>query len=183
MRMEKYNIPMNTKNLARRFECIRDQQIPLTEEVLRDYIQLHDGLSSLEASPASLSTQVEWEVLWLILEYLIHTFLVTVLAIFFVPTSLGTSIFGMNINELNGNGQALWVFITTIALIVVVTLMDDMGFHVPISKVQYAPKRPLQARVEALANEISMLSAAYLPRTDYLGLEIWDHPLPRLLCL
>ena len=51
------------------------------------------------------------------------TVLVTVLAIFFVPISLSTSIFGMNINELTGQGQPLWVFVLTSIFILVSTLL------------------------------------------------------------
>lgn len=38
---------------------------------------------------------------------------VTILAFIYVPLNLATSLFGMNIQQLNGNGQNLWVFFTT----------------------------------------------------------------------
>ena len=37
----------------------------------------------------------------------------TLLAFVYVPLNLATSIFGMNLQQLNGNGQSVWVFITT----------------------------------------------------------------------
>ncbi|KAL9618824.1 MAG: hypothetical protein Q9160_006483 [Pyrenula sp. 1 TL-2023] len=49
--------------------------------------------------------------------------IVTVLAIFFVPISLSTSIFGMNINELNAEGQSLKVFVGTMIWIFAATLL------------------------------------------------------------
>lgn len=39
--------------------------------------------------------------------------LVTILAFIFVPLSLATSIFGMNLQELNDEGQPTWVFLAT----------------------------------------------------------------------
>ena len=45
---------------------------------------------------------------------------VTILAFIYVPLNLATSIFGMNLSELNGSGKELWVFLTTaiIALLI-----------------------------------------------------------------
>ena len=46
---------------------------------------------------------------------------VTILAFIYVPLNLATSIYGMNIKQLNGNGQTVWVFVVTamIALIII----------------------------------------------------------------
>lgn len=49
----------------------------------------------------------------------IHT--VTVLAFVYVPLNLATSIFGMNIQQLNRNGQPIWVFLITTVVAVLVT--------------------------------------------------------------
>ena len=38
---------------------------------------------------------------------------VTVLAFIYVPLNLATSLFGMNIQQLNGSGQQIWVFFVT----------------------------------------------------------------------
>ena len=47
--------------------------------------------------------------------------LVTVLAFIYVPLNLATSIFGMNIQQLNQNGQTIWVFFTTAVVALVLT--------------------------------------------------------------
>lgn len=46
---------------------------------------------------------------------------VTILAFVYVPLNLATSIFGMNLSELNGSGQELWVFLTTAVIALVIT--------------------------------------------------------------
>lgn len=46
---------------------------------------------------------------------------VTILAFVYVPLNLATSIFGMNIEQLNGSGQRLSVFITTAVVTLAVT--------------------------------------------------------------
>ena len=43
---------------------------------------------------------------------------VTVLAFVYVPLNLATSIFGMNLSELNGSGKKLWVFLATAVIAV-----------------------------------------------------------------
>ena len=46
---------------------------------------------------------------------------VTVLAFIYVPLNLATSIFGMNIQQLNGSGQQIWVFFTTAVAALLIT--------------------------------------------------------------
>lgn len=46
---------------------------------------------------------------------------VTVLAFFYVPLNLATSIFGMNIQQLNGSGPRIWVFFTTAIAALLIT--------------------------------------------------------------
>lgn len=46
---------------------------------------------------------------------------VTVLAFVYVPLNLATSIFGMNLQQLNNNGQQIWVFIITAVAAILVT--------------------------------------------------------------
>ena len=46
---------------------------------------------------------------------------VTVLAFIYVPLNLATSIFGMNLSELNGSGKSLVVFIATAVIGLVIT--------------------------------------------------------------
>lgn len=50
--------------------------------------------------------------------------LVTLLAFIFIPLSLGTSIFGMNVQEINGSGHGIWVFVvTTTGLLVIAVIL------------------------------------------------------------
>ena len=48
-------------------------------------------------------------------------FKVTILAFIYVPLNLATSIFGMNIQQLNGSGQQLWIFFTTALAALLIT--------------------------------------------------------------
>lgn len=50
-----------------------------------------------------------------------YSVLVTVLAFVYVPLNLATSIFGMNIQQLNQSGQNIWVFFVTAVVALVVT--------------------------------------------------------------
>ncbi|KAI1353267.1 hypothetical protein F5Y01DRAFT_64419 [Xylaria sp. FL0043] len=103
------------KDLVRRFGCI-ERQISRTEALARDYLQHQVGMLSLEESRSSIKQAKA------AFEEGKRTKLITVLAIFFVPISLSTSVFGMNIHELNDSGQSVWVFILTTALIVAATI-------------------------------------------------------------
>ena len=47
---------------------------------------------------------------------------VTVLAFIYVPLNLATSIFGMNIYQLNESGQSFWVFLITTLVMMLVTV-------------------------------------------------------------
>ena len=47
---------------------------------------------------------------------------VTVLAFIYVPLNLATSIFGMNIHQLNQSGQSFWVFLITALVAMLVTV-------------------------------------------------------------
>ena len=47
--------------------------------------------------------------------------LVTILAFVYVPLNLATSIFGMNVQQLNQNGQNIWVFFVTAFVALLVT--------------------------------------------------------------
>ncbi|KAI0545454.1 hypothetical protein F4679DRAFT_561015 [Xylaria curta] len=137
------------KNLVERFGCI-EREIARTEALARDYLQHHVGMFSLEESRASIKQAK------IALEESKRTKLITVLAIFFVPISLSTSVFGMNIHELNENGQSLWVFILTTVLIVAATMII-WGFMYQLQKYNSLPKdrskiegEPWSARSAAL---------------------------------
>lgn len=47
--------------------------------------------------------------------------IVTILAFVYVPLNLATSIFGMNIQQLNESGKSLWVFLVTAFVTLAVT--------------------------------------------------------------
>ncbi|GAP83104.2 putative magnesium transport protein transmembrane region [Rosellinia necatrix] len=104
------------RDLTKRFGYI-DKEINRMEALARDYLQHHIGMFGLDESRASIKQAK------VALEESKRTKLVTVLAIFFVPISLSTSIFGMNIHELNENGQSLWVFILTTVVVTTATMM------------------------------------------------------------
>ena len=46
---------------------------------------------------------------------------VTVLAFVYIPLNLATSIFGMNLSELNGSGKSIWVFLCTATIALLTT--------------------------------------------------------------
>ncbi|KAI1734578.1 hypothetical protein F4680DRAFT_453856 [Xylaria scruposa] len=140
------------RNLVERFGCI-EKEIARTEALARDYLQHHVGMFSLEESRASIKQAK------VAFEESRRTKLITVLAIFFVPISLSTSVFGMNIDELNASGQSLWVFILTTVLIVAVTMIL-WGFMYQFQKYNSLPKdgekegKPWSTRSAALCELI-----------------------------
>ena len=50
-----------------------------------------------------------------------HIAAVTILAFLYVPLNMATSIFGMNIQELNQSGHKVWMFVLTAVLALLVT--------------------------------------------------------------
>ena len=46
---------------------------------------------------------------------------VTILAFIYVPINLATSVFGMNLKQLNGQGQNFWSFIVTAIVALLIT--------------------------------------------------------------
>lgn len=52
----------------------------------------------------------------------------TSLATVFIPISLASSIFGMNIQEINGTGLDIWVFILTVIVALLLTLLGWKGW-------------------------------------------------------
>ncbi len=52
---------------------------------------------------------------------IVNVDVVTILAFIYVPLNLATSIFGMNIHQLNQSGQSIWVFFTTAVVALLVT--------------------------------------------------------------
>lgn len=85
------------------------------ESEVRDYMQLRVRNLSLEESRRS----IELSNLQIRESKSVKIF--TILAFIYVPLNLATSIFGMNIQQLNGSGQNLWAFFTTAAIVLFVT--------------------------------------------------------------
>ena len=72
----------------------------------------------------------------------------TILAFVYVPLNLATSIFGMNLQQLNQNGQHIWVFvITTIALLI-------LTCFIWISTVQYLEYMNWRRDIKAYRSEL-----------------------------
>ncbi|KAI9818024.1 MAG: hypothetical protein M1827_000648 [Pycnora praestabilis] len=90
------------------------QQARRVEIEIRDFLQLEVGRLSLEESKKS----IEQSQIAIDEGKRGNTVkLITILAFIFIPLNLATSIFGMNIQELNGSGKRLWsFFVTAIAI-------------------------------------------------------------------
>lgn len=71
---------------------------------------------------------------------LLTHFQVTLLAFIFIPISLATSFFGMNLQELNASGQPFWVFAVT-AWAIFSTALFIWGILYQWTKFNHAPYR------------------------------------------
>lgn len=69
----------------------------------RDHLQVNASIKSLEESRRSIEEARSVK-------------LITILAFFFIPTSLASSLFGMNIQEINKSGKHISTFIVTAVL-------------------------------------------------------------------
>lgn len=68
---------------------------------------------------------------------------VTVLAFFFIPSSLSSSIFGINIEELNATGPRIWVFIVTTCVVFAASAIV-WGFSYQLHKLNALPRNRAQ---------------------------------------
>lgn len=89
---------------------------------------------------------------------------VTILAFTYVPLNLATSLFGMNIQQLNGTGQQIWVFfITAVAALLIAgcswLCSDRLTAHEAIIwyKERAAAKKPTQISEELKNQEYGLL--------------------------
>lgn len=88
---------------------------------------------------------------------------VTVLAFVYVPLNLATSIFGMNLQELNQNGQQLWVFMTTAVTVLIITtgswffLEQVNNYKIWRRGAREKPSRHRRGTKWALAKRVAML--------------------------
>ena len=100
---------------------IRKESIAIAEEAcrleaeIRDHLQLQGSKLALEESKKSieLSNNQIYE------SKRVKIF--TVLAFFYVPLNLATSVFGMNLQQLNGSGTSIGVFVGTAGILLFVT--------------------------------------------------------------
>lgn len=91
-----------------------------SETLLRDLLQAKVGVQSLTESRLSMEegkrnklrkTAAYCNVVDQASAYGVST--VTILAFIFIPTSLASSIFGMNVQEINNTGKNIWSFLVT----------------------------------------------------------------------
>ncbi|KAG6997601.1 hypothetical protein G7Y79_00039g075630 [Physcia stellaris] len=94
-------------------ECLEDARN--LELQIRDWLQLRVSSLALQESKKSI------QLANLQIEESQRVKIVTILAFVYVPLNLATSIFGMNIQQLNRNGQPIWVFLVTTIVAVWVT--------------------------------------------------------------
>lgn len=85
------------------------------EAQIRHYRQLQIGESALQESKQSIELSNRQ------IEEGKGVKIFTVLAFVYVPLNLATSIFGMNLSELNGSGKSIWVFLTTAVIALLIT--------------------------------------------------------------
>ena len=100
---------------------IEEESISIAEEAsrleaeIRDHLQLQSSKLALEESRKSIELSNNQ----------IHESkrvkIFTVLAFFYVPLNLATSIFGMNLKNLNGSGTSIGVFLATAGTLLFVT--------------------------------------------------------------
>ena len=102
---------------------IKEESISIAEEAsrleaeIRDHLQLEASKLALEESRKSIELS----------NYQIYegkrVKIFTILAFFYVPLNLATSIYGMNIQQLNSNGTSIGVFLGTAVMLLFVTGM------------------------------------------------------------
>lgn len=100
---------------------IREESTSIAEEArrleaeIRDHLQLQGSKLALEESKKSVelsSHQIEESK---------RVKIFTILAFFYVPLNLATSVFGMNLEQLNGSGRSIGIFLGTAGTLLLVT--------------------------------------------------------------
>ncbi len=75
--------------------------------------------------------------------------LLTRLAAIYLPLSLTTAVFGMNLSEMTGSGPAVWVFVVTLVIMILVTaaILRSEGFYNRFSELFHQPaSKPSEQR-------------------------------------
>jgi CorA-like Mg2+ transporter protein len=166
------------RQLTLAFDDLRET-ISELEQHIRDDLSLQVGELSLQESKESIrQSQIA-------LDEGKKVNMLTTLAFFFVPVSLASSIFGMNLQEMNQSGLSFWVFVVTSAAFLLGVLLMwaiiyqwDKILHAPyIPEPQrprlYVPRRtPRQYPPPHTPRAIPL---APLPRPRNLGLALWHH--------
>ncbi|KAF2138973.1 uncharacterized protein K452DRAFT_78876 [Aplosporella prunicola CBS 121167] len=121
----------NTKSLILEIQSERQVLFEVLEtsiSSLKDRIELLSNLISTESSIRSMAMASEQ------IAGSKRVRLLTVLAFIFLPISLASSIFGMNIQEINGTGKNIWWFVVIsfalIGLVMLVWLVAVVGIRV-----------------------------------------------------
>lgn len=117
-----YAVSQQGEDLLRRQDFIRIKQLwrdalshaRLLETEVRDYLQLEASRLSLQESRKSIELS----------NYQIHenrkVKIFTILAFIYIPVTTVTSIYGMNIQQINGSGHSIWIFaVTSVAALLI----------------------------------------------------------------
>ena len=99
------------------------EEVRRLEAEIRDHLQLQSSKLALEESKKSieLSNRQIYE------SKRVKIF--TVLAFFYIPLNLATSVFGMNLQQLNGSGTSIGAFLGTAAILIFVTGISWLVFQ------------------------------------------------------
>lgn len=62
---------------------------------------------------------------------------VTILAYFFIPLNLASSIFGMNVQEINSTGWHIWVFVLTAVIAVTISILGLLLWRILTNRPRY----------------------------------------------
>ena len=61
-------------------------------------------------------------------------FAVTILAFIFIPVNLASSIYGMNVQQINRTGPSIWEFVVTSLILVLIALGGWLVTHIILQK-------------------------------------------------
>ncbi|KAL8646116.1 MAG: hypothetical protein Q9226_007010 [Calogaya cf. arnoldii] len=85
------------------------------EGQIREHLQLQTGILALKESRKSIEVSNQQ------IQENRRVKTITILAFIYVPLTLTTSIYGMNLQQLNGSGQTVWIFVVTAVIALVIT--------------------------------------------------------------
>ena len=97
-------------------------------ETLEDRFRIKSidaAVLSVSQSRSAVARKFEFTRLEKSVAYTDRLLKVTILAFIFVPMNLASSIFGMNVQEINETGHSIWTFVTTAAALLI---LSGLGF-------------------------------------------------------